>query len=225
MSGVTVALAGPVNAGKSSLFNALLGRERSIVSPSPGTTRDYVEARCEWGGVAVTLVDTAGDREADDAIERRGIELAAERVATADVVLWLSEHAATDEGAAKFGARGMLVRSKVDRGGAVPGTAIATSVRDGRGLDDVRRAVLAHAGVDDADGGAGVVVAHERQRDEIARAGVVFAAAAAGIAAGAPLEACAVDVRDGARSLGLVLGEEIGEDVLDALFAQFCIGK
>jgi len=223
--GVVVALAGPVNAGKSSLFNAILGKERSIVSPAPGTTRDYVEARCEWNGVAVTLVDTAGQRESSDLVERRGIELAAERVATADVVVWVSEDAATDAGASSFGGRAVLVRSKADLGALVAPGAIATSVHDGRGLEALRAAVLANAGVDDADGGAGVVVAHERQRDAIARAAGAFAAAADGIDGARPLEAAAVDVREGAHALGEVLGEELAEDVLDALFARFCIGK
>jgi tRNA modification GTPase len=222
--GVVVALAGPVNAGKSSLFNALLGRERSIVSDAPGTTRDYVEARCEWGGVGVTLVDTAGERSAGDEIERRGIELAAERIATADVVVWVSENEASDAGAARFGPRAVRVRSKADLGTATDG-ALATSVRDGRGLAELQRAVLASAGVDDADDGAGIVVAHERQRDAIARGAEAFGAAAGGLAEARPLEAVAIDVRDGARALGDVLGEDLTEAVLDALFAEFCIGK
>jgi len=223
--GLVVALAGPVNAGKSSLFNALLGRERAIVSAAPGTTRDYVEARTEWHGVAVTLVDTAGARETVDEVERRGMALAADRVATADVVLWLSEAVAGDGGVAQFGARGVLVRSKADlaSGGATSG-AIATSVVDGRGLAEVRGRVLGGVGADDSDA-AGVVVTSERQRDAIARAGERLAAAGVGLAGGQPLEAAAIDARDGARALAEVLGDEVGEDVLDALFARFCIGK
>jgi tRNA modification GTPase len=223
--GVVVALAGPGNAGKSSLFNALLGRERSIVSDAPGTTRDYVEARCEWDGIAVTLVDTAGEREAaSDEIERRGVALAAERIAIADVIVWVSEGGATDAGAARFGARAVRVRSKADLGTSADG-ALATSVRDGRGLAELRRAVLSSAGVDDAEGGAGIVVAHERQRDAIARAAAAFGAAAHGLTVARPIEAVAIDVRDGARALGEVLGEDLTEAVLDALFAEFCIGK
>jgi tRNA modification GTPase len=225
--GLVAALAGPVNAGKSSLFNALLGHERAIVSPSPGTTRDYVEARTEWAGVAVTLIDTAGARETGDDVERRGMALADARIARADVVLWLSEDEAGDAGVDRFGARGVLVRSKADLAAtaAAPPGAIGTSAVDGRGLDAVRARVLGAAGVDAAADGAGVVVTSERQRDAIVRAGAGLAAAGEGVAGGRPLEAAAIDARDGARALAEVLGDEVGEDVLDALFARFCIGK
>ena len=224
--GLVAALAGPVNAGKSSLFNALLGQERAIVSPAPGTTRDYVEARTEWAGVAVTLIDTAGARETVDDVERRGMALADARIARADVVLWLSEAAADDAAVDRFGSRGVLIRSKADREAtaAAPPAAIGTSAVDGRGLDEVRARVLGASGVDGADG-AGVVLTSERQRDAIARAGACLAAAGEGVAAGRPLEAAAIDARDGARALAAVLGDEVGEDVLDALFARFCIGK
>ncbi|MEQ1572302.1 MAG: GTPase, partial [Myxococcota bacterium] len=87
VDGATVALVGPVNAGKSSLFNALLGEVRAIVHPTPGTTRDRVEARARWGTLDVTLVDTAGDRDTDDPVEALGVELARAVVQQADLVV------------------------------------------------------------------------------------------------------------------------------------------
>src|SRR5207248_5371554 len=85
--GLVVALVGRPNVGKSSLLNALCGRERALVTAEPGTTRDYVEAELEWYGVPVTLVDTAGEREVSDPVERRGVELGRARAAQADAVV------------------------------------------------------------------------------------------------------------------------------------------
>src|SRR4029079_16074378 len=85
--GITVALVGAVNVGKSSLLNALVGKERALVAAKPGTTRDYLEVADEWEGVPVTVIDTAGTRETTDEIEARGIALGEQRVANADVVV------------------------------------------------------------------------------------------------------------------------------------------
>ncbi|MBA3541500.1 MAG: tRNA uridine-5-carboxymethylaminomethyl(34) synthesis GTPase MnmE, partial [Deltaproteobacteria bacterium] len=101
--GITVALVGPVNVGKSSLLNALVGTERALVAAAPGTTRDYLEARTEWDGVAVTLVDTAGLRDTTDPVERRGIELGEERVAAADVVVVVDDESGPPHDAARYG--------------------------------------------------------------------------------------------------------------------------
>jgi tRNA modification GTPase len=220
--GVEVAIVGPVNAGKSSLFNALVGRERAIVSAEPGTTRDYVEAQVEWDGVAVTLIDTAGWRSGDaEAIEQRGIELARERVAQVDVVVVCTEEA--DAGAGDDDGRRVEVRTKCDDGRSVVG-AVATSARTGRGLAELRAAVLARAGVA-GDTDDEIVVSSERQRGLLDAASRGFAAAGVGLDRRQPLEMVALDVRDGTRSLAEIVGAEVGETMLDELFARFCIGK
>jgi tRNA modification GTPase len=220
--GVEVAIVGPVNAGKSSLFNALVGRERAIVAAEPGTTRDYVEAQVEWDGVAVTLIDTAGWRSGGaEAIEQRGIELARERVAQVDVVV-----VATEDGEVSVGdddGRRVEVRTKCDDARSVVG-AVATSARTGRGLGELRAAVLARAGVG-GDADDEIVVSSERQRGLLDAASRGFAAAAAGLDRRQPLEMVALDVRDGTRSLAEIVGAEVGEAILDELFARFCIGK
>ena len=222
--GVEVALVGPVNAGKSSLLNALVGRERALVADEPGTTRDYVEARVEWDGIAVTLIDTAGERAADGAVERRGIELGRERAARADVRVWIDEHGA---GPAELAAGTIRVRSKADLGGAPQPGVIATSARTGAGLEELRAQILDAVG---AGGGAGegddaVVVTSERQRALFERAAAAMARAAATLADAMPAEVVAVEVRDALGALAAVTGDEVGEDVLDVLFARFCIGK
>ncbi|MCB9559492.1 MAG: tRNA uridine-5-carboxymethylaminomethyl(34) synthesis GTPase MnmE [Kofleriaceae bacterium] len=227
--GVEVALVGAVNAGKSSLFNALLGRERSIVSAEPGTTRDYVEARVEWDGVTVTLVDTAGDRIATEDVERRGVELGRERSRRADVVLWIDEAGAAPPAEVlevlgdAAAARMIVVQSKGDLRPAVAGT-VWTSARSGAGLDELRARVLAVAGA--LDGGSDeVIVTSERQRGLLAGAAEAAAAAAAALTNAVPLEMVAVDVRAALAALAALTGDEVGDDVLDVLFARFCIGK
>jgi len=219
--GIEVALVGPVNAGKSSLLNALVGRERALVAPEPGTTRDYVEARVEWDGVAVTVIDTAGERDTEGAIERRGIELGRERAASADVHVWVDEHG---RGPDASGPRTIIVRSKADLGGETAAGAIATSARTGEGLAALRARVLELAGVAGESEDA-VVVTSERQRGLLERAATGMARAAAAMDARAPLEVATVDAREALVALGAITGEEVGEDVLDALFGRFCIGK
>ena len=220
--GVEVAIVGPVNAGKSSLFNALLGKERALVSAEPGTTRDYVEAQAEWDGVTVTLVDTAGWRMDAAGLERRGIELGAARVAEVDVVVVASDGAPVSIEDA-WAARAVAVRTKADLGG--DGIGLATSAQTGAGIDALRAAVLATAGIGSVETEDGVVITSERQRHLLVQAAERFADAQAGLIGGAPVEMAALDVRDGTRSLAALVGAEVGEAVLDELFARFCIGK
>jgi tRNA modification GTPase len=218
--GIEVALVGPVNAGKSSLFNILVGRERALVAPDPGTTRDYVEARVEWDGIAVTLIDTAGERVDATAIEERGIALGRERVAQVDVKVWVddtSTPSAIDD-------RTILVRSKIDQGGEVPAEVIGTSAVTGAGIEALRARILSVAGASSEQDDA-VVVTSERQRGLLERGAGALRAAAGAAAAGQSPELVAVEVRDALSALAAITGEAVGEDVLDALFARFCIGK
>ena len=113
-NGLVVALVGPVNVGKSSLLNALVGTERALVASTPGTTRDWLEVQTVWNGVAVTLIDTAGLRDATDEVEQRGIAMGAERVASADVVLVVDDQPASGAPGVDYGARAIRIRSKAD---------------------------------------------------------------------------------------------------------------
>ncbi|MCX5747739.1 MAG: tRNA uridine-5-carboxymethylaminomethyl(34) synthesis GTPase MnmE [Proteobacteria bacterium] len=225
--GVTVALVGAVNVGKSSLLNALIGSERAIVDPAPGTTRDYLEVATSWDGIAVTLVDTAGVRETGDAIERRGIELGEARVATAEVVVVVNDGVATWDDGARFGARLVLVRNKADVTTTVPEDAgLATSAVTGAGLVELRQRVLAVAGVADREGSEQAFVTTARQHEVTTRAAVAFAAAReAWISKFVIDEVVALEVRAGTQALAQLRGVEVGERVLDEVFARFCIGK
>jgi tRNA modification GTPase len=222
--GITVALVGPVNAGKSSLLNALVGRERALVGAEPGTTRDWLEVEDVWSGVAVTLIDTAGLRATDDAVEQRGIALGEARVHAADVVVVVNDRATPWDAGERYGGRAVVIRSKADLGDD-PRPVLATSAATGQGLDELRRQVLAVAGVADQEGSEQAFVTTARQRALAAAAADGFAAALASRAAERPPEVVAVELRDAATALAQLRGVEVGERVLDEVFARFCIGK
>ena len=221
--GITVALVGAVNAGKSSLLNALVGTERALVAADPGTTRDYLEALATWNGVAVTLVDTAGLRETADAIEARGISLGEKRVESADVVVVINDGAGTSSDGARYGERAIVVRSKADLGGEGPG--LATSAVTGQGLEALKARVLELAGIAAGEGSEDAFITTERQHAVmiVARDGLVAAVAAR--RTGAVAEVVALELRQAAAALAQLRGNEVGERVLDEVFARFCIGK
>ncbi len=255
-AGITVALVGPVNVGKSSLLNALVGTERALVASEPGTTRDWLEVSDVWNGVAVTLVDTAGMRDTDNAIEARGIELGARRVDSADVVVVVNDGVSPWNDGAAYGDRAIVVRSKADladtrmdaasQAPASPrppasagssiytsaksseglaGSPIYTSAKSSEGLAELRARVLAVAGVADREGGEQAFITTARQQAVAAAARDAFAAAESAWAAQRPPELVAVELRTGAQALAQLRGIEVGERVLDEVFARFCIGK
>jgi tRNA modification GTPase len=247
--GVTVAITGPVNAGKSSLFNALLGTSRALVDASPGTTRDYVESRAVWDGIEVTLVDTAGVRAADSDVERAGIEMGLRRAREADleVRVQAADHEATrGQGAAEAAAedtaagaeRVLHVMTKADlfADGACQAVAadgveaagepmLLTSARTGQGIDALKQQILLRTCGGGGEGDDGEVVTSERQHTLLARGAESLQSAAQVAASQGPPEVMAVDVRDAAEALAEVVGERVGDEVLDSLFARFCIGK
>ncbi len=231
VSGARVALVGTVNAGKSSLFNALLGRPRAIVHESPGTTRDVIEASFDLEGVHVTLLDTAGERATGDPVEAAGLALARELVADVDViVVVLRARSGTDPVEQEIlertsARRRLVVYNGVDREGvdAAPSGAIATSARSGEGLQVLRSALrerlIGQPSVEEV-----VRIASTRQRDHLlAAAGCLDEACedvgTAGVAVAADAVTRAI------RELDAIVGLDAGKDVLDSLFARFCIGK
>lgn len=224
--GIVVALVGAPNAGKSSLLNALCGEERALVAEEPGTTRDWVEARVVWDGIPVTLVDTAGDREADSALERRGVALGRARAAQADVVVRVLD-ASAPRGAAGGGAGELAVWNKVDlcAGVAPVAGAVGVSALTGAGLEGLRAAVLTRALGDATEGSEGEVVATERQRALLDEAAESLARAAAAADEGRPPELVAADLRLAAAALRRIEGEDVDDRVLEYIFSRFCIGK
>jgi tRNA modification GTPase len=224
--GLSVALVGRPNVGKSSLFNALLGRERALVTAEPGTTRDYLEAHTEWDGAPVTLIDTAGERPDAGELERRGAELGRQRVAAADVVVLVVD--ATDPILPPLDAQ-VIALNQIDRVSGVPALASAapvvrTSATRGTGLDALRSAVLASAAAAE-DAGSEVVLASARQHALVMQAAAELAAGEQALAVGTPPELAALELRAALSTIAQVTGQGTEEAVLDTIFARFCIGK
>jgi tRNA modification GTPase len=216
-SGLQFAVIGPPNAGKSSLVNVLAGREAAIVAPTPGTTRDIVEARAVFGGVPVTLLDTAGLRDSADPIEAEGIARARARAASADLVLLVTDASSNANPEGPAGA--LRVRNKIDLAPAPPGY-LAISVATGAGLPELRARLdqearrLTHQ--------AGSPPLTQARHRAACLAAVDHLAAAANTT---QPELRAEDLRLAMRALGRVTGKVGVEDVLDSVFSQFCIGK
>lgn len=214
--GLRVVLGGPPNAGKSTLFNALAEREAAIVSPIAGTTRDRIEVPVVREGVAWLLVDTAGLAEnTDDPIEAIGIARARDALAEADLLLWLGDDPPPHHGCA------IWVHARADAADRAPARAgqISISVREGRGIDRLWQAMAERAAalLPPPD----LVALNARQRGWCVAAEEALTRAAA---LDDPL-LFAEELRAARRALDAITGRAGVEDVLDALFGKFCIGK
>lgn len=234
--GAVVVLAGPPNAGKSSLFNALLGQARALVTPIPGTTRDAIEAVVDGRSWPLRLVDTAGLRDTADPLERLGIEVSERYLERAQVVLACAERdaeiAATRARVSAVTSAPIIdVATKRDRTDAEPlaphSPAIGVSAETGRGLDRLLERI------EEVIGGAlgapaldAPVVMRTRQRTALETARAELTAFAAGWAAASlPAPVVAVHLRSAVAALEELIGVVDTEDVLDRVFRCFCVGK
>ncbi len=222
--GITVVIAGPPNAGKSSLLNTIAKRDVAIVSPHAGTTRDAIEVRLDLGGVPVTLVDTAGLRQSDDPVEIVGITRALQRARSAEIGLWLLP-VGTPEENPPDGPEWILVRTKSDVSvGPVEENALEISVVTGAGLDALLARVSALAA--ELVPGSDAVAVRVRHREGVLRAATMLDRAATELRTNSPqLELAAEDIRLAIRELQSLIGSVGVDDMLDRLFASFCIGK
>ncbi len=225
--GFRVALVGPPNAGKSSLFNTLTGREAAIVTPVAGTTRDVIEADISLNGYLVRIADTAGLRETDDVVEAEGVRRARAWAKGAGLRLWLTDETFHVEQAPEVGPADWWILTKADKGG--PGADLPTGPYiyrlDTRDRDQVNRvaADLAQHVSTQLSGGEFPAITRARHRDVLSEARTCLARALAGF--GQAPELVAEDVRLTARALERLSGRIDSEAVLDRVFGAFCIGK
>lgn len=218
--GFVVVLAGPPNAGKSSLLNALARRDVAIVSPVAGTTRDAIEVRLDLGGLPVILIDTAGLRDTIDAVEAEGVRRAQALVHRADLVLSLRAiDSAPDRHA--IGETSLAIATKTDLPGPVLPGELAVSVRSGAGLDAVLEAVRARLG--EVFQTEPALLTRERHRVAVSDAIAALQRAIAN--EHGQVELMAEDMRLAVTALERLVGRVGVEDVLDQLFSGFCIGK
>lgn len=282
-TGLQVALVGRPNVGKSSLLNALSGTDRAIVTEIAGTTRDVVDVGVVVGGIPITLLDTAGLREAEDKVERIGVERSVAAARAADVVVMVVDGGAgwtqedeeifemlrsrnstlsstsneedlvnTDEESFERMPPSLLVVNKADlaqeerelnsSNGAssdVPSEAVLvpvhvqeafsamvrTSATNGEGLDALRSELLELAGAPELAPGGVAWAVNERQAEALTRASEALIRVESSVVSDLPIDFWTIDLRSAVLALGEVSGEDVTEEVLDAVFSRFCIGK
>ena len=242
--GVRTAIVGKPNVGKSSVLNALLRCERAIVTDIPGTTRDTIEEFISIGGVALQLSDTAGIRDAADEVEKIGIERSKENLRGADLCLFVIDASGeiTDEdrevAEALGGKKTIVILNKTDKQivtdektvgelGLACEAIVKTSAPKGvaaSGIDELER-VISDMFVSGKVNPDEVYIANERQRDCLLKAKAALSSAADGLSALMPTDLVFVDLEDALASLGEVTGETVQEEIIDNVFARFCVGK
>jgi tRNA modification GTPase len=229
-AGLRLAIAGPPNAGKSTIFNRLVGKDRAIVTPHPGTTRDTVEEEIEIDGIPIRLVDTAGLRETSDEIEERGVERARHELGVADMVVVVHDASCDQALADSVGELSdvpikLLILNKIDlsnspaREGFVP--LCALSPEAGEILRRAISAVLEREFSPESS----LQIASARQADLVTRACAEIDRASRALEESLPAELALSHAEEALGCLGDLVGETTAEDALDRIFSAFCIGK
>ncbi|MBK9140018.1 MAG: tRNA uridine-5-carboxymethylaminomethyl(34) synthesis GTPase MnmE [Verrucomicrobia bacterium] len=234
--GVRAAIVGRPNVGKSSLLNQLLGRDRAIVSPLPGTTRDTIEETANIRGLPIVFIDTAGLRESDDELEREGMRRSRAALDQAELIVHVLDASAPLTAADQRDLAGLASRKRIIvlnksdlplafPADALPADTIRVSCLTGAGIEALKdrfRDLLwtgqLHAGTDQ-------VTINVRHEDALRRAAAALEPARQALRAGVPLDLVALDLRTAVNAVGEIVGQTATEDLLDSIFRQFCIGK
>jgi len=225
--GVRVILAGPPNAGKSSLFNALIGHERAIVTDIPGTTRDSLEAWIDIDGFPVCLVDTAGLRDSNDTLEQISVQYSERELQGADIILMLDpdDPTAAEIGAEVSQSKVLYIKSKVDQPANNGDRGIIhTSIVRQDGLDNLIKQLKErlHGYIPIGDG---AIVTSERQLSALETAIQHMGAVMGQLDEGQSIDIIAGEIRLAVNSLAEIIGETTSEDVIQRIFSEFCVGK
>ena len=227
-NGVSVAICGAPNVGKSSVLNAILGYDKAIVSPEAGTTRDIVEGRAEINGVAFDFADTAGIRENAGAIESAGIERAKKIASSADIILYVfSGDSDGDETAetelsrlSSGGAKVIKVFNKCDIFPRQSGFNACISAKTGDGLEELKEKLFEASFGERAN--ASAVIVEERHYDALTSA---LDAIDSALGESLTADLVAVDLKEAWEKLGEITGETAGEEIINTVFEKFCVGK
>lgn len=230
-AGITVAITGPPNVGKSTLFNALVGHERALTAAEPGTTRDYITERLDAGGVHLTLVDTAGYRDTEDALEAAGVRRAGDWAKSADRVLWVSAAdrppVPVPDGLAATEPLPVVTRCDLlpgwpERMTGMPAGALYVSGLTGRGIDKLHAALAALAG---AIGMPELAAFSERQARRLVSAAAHLERAHISLRQNLPFDAVAQDLYGARRDLHGIYEQADHAQVVAQVFSRFCVGK
>jgi tRNA modification GTPase len=232
--GFTLAIVGRPNAGKSSLFNRLVERDRAIVTATPGTTRDLVTERVSLEGIPVELIDTAGLRDSADEAESLGIAKSREAMADADVVLLVLDateplHEEDRAAMATLAGRSLLiVTNKSDLVSAIPEPhpfpTLETSALTGAGIPELRSAILSLFN-NDAPNVESALLTNLRQQQAVSAAVVSLDKAKLAVAGTIPHEMILLDLYEALQALDALTGVTTSDDILNLIFSKFCIGK
>ena len=231
--GIRAAIIGRPNAGKSSLLNQLLGHDRAIVTPTAGTTRDTIEETANIRGIPVVFIDTAGLREAADAIEAEGIRRSHDSMASAELILHVLDatEPLTDEDQAyldQFANRQrLIIANKIDQpnANAIGVDCLQTSATEGTGIEALKDAIRAAVWSGEVRADMLPAMINARHQDALRRARAGLVDSLGGLRADATLELIAMDLRIATNAIGEVVGQTATEDLLDRVFSEFCIGK
>ena len=239
--GVNVAILGKPNVGKSSLLNALLGTTRAIVTDIPGTTRDTIEEMINIGGIPLKLIDTAGIRATEDVVEQQGVERSKAVLDSAELLLLMFDASQPLNDADREllqvaqASRAILILNKVDLPVLTSSTEILahcpkkrlieTVIPDGKGLDKLKATVSEELLGEEFVIGESPIVTNARQQEALRRANEALNYVIESLENGMPPELVAVDLRISLDGLGDIVGKTTTEDILDRIFAQFCVGK
>ena len=224
IEGVKVALLGAPNVGKSSILNALVGKERAIVTPIPGTTRDTVEAEIFVNGLKVKIVDTAGIRKTSDEVEKMGVDRAMKAAKEAHIKVHILD-ATSDESPIELPAD-IVVVNKSDLVKRQMKDALNVSAKTGHGIEELRERIsnLAKKVTENVNSAEAVIIA-ERQYQLLSKCVLELKEARKSQKIGYPMDVVDINIRNAIEALDSIVGRKYSEDILDVIFSKFCVGK
>lgn len=241
MDGISTVIVGRVNAGKSSLLNRLLNEPRAIVTPIPGTTRDIIESTIHIEGIPIRLMDTAGFRKVKGEVEKIGINLTKEKLASADLSLIVIDQSRPlnqhdlDIIAKAEKKKSLILLNKVDLASRISGDeldgvldgmpVVRISALTGEGIDGLRKAIRDHVITTDVDSRSSHIVPNLRHKTALMEAFKYFSSASGNMREGLPLEVIALDLNSGLEALGEIIGETTHDEIIEKIFSEFCLGK